>query len=398
VTAAAPATRLSPVASVEARPGGVWRVVWREAGAKQYERFGSRAAAEEFKTRVEVDGNRWPRGWTPGVGFDAPDVSTAPTFREWAERAIASRSKANRRTRADYRRDLTNHVYPAFGDMPLDRITSEQVGGWLIRLGEKAAPKTIKNVHALASSVFADAVQGGHVTGPNPFRGAMRSLPTVRTEEMVFLSSQEVDTIAAEIGELYRPLVILLARTGLRWSEATALKVSDVELFGPRKTVTVVRAWKRDDDGTMYIGEPKSRRSRRTLPLDAATVDALIPLVASRNPGDWLFTSKTGRVVAHSTFRKDHWVPTLDRLNATGMLGKRPRIHDMRHTHASWLIAAGLPLTAVQRRLGHESIQTTSDRYGHLDSDMDDRVIAALDLISGSRAVVSADAARILDR
>jgi integrase len=48
-------------------------------------------------------------------------------------------------------------------------------------------------------------------------------------------------------------------------------------------------------------------------------------------------------------------------------LTKKPRVHDLRHTNASWLIQAGVPLTVVQRHLGHESIQTTSDRYGHLD-------------------------------
>lgn len=47
-------------------------------------------------------------------------------------------------------------------------------------------------------------------------------------------------------------------------------------------------------------------------------------------------------------------------------LPRRPRIHDLRHTHVSWLIAAGVPLPAIQRRLGHESITTTIDRYGHL--------------------------------
>ena len=48
-------------------------------------------------------------------------------------------------------------------------------------------------------------------------------------------------------------------------------------------------------------------------------------------------------------------------------LAKKPRVHDLRHTNASWLIQAGVPLTVVQRHLGHESIQPTSDRYGHLD-------------------------------
>ena len=48
-------------------------------------------------------------------------------------------------------------------------------------------------------------------------------------------------------------------------------------------------------------------------------------------------------------------------------LTKGPRPHDLRHTNAGWLIKAGVPLTVIQRHLGHESIQTTSDRYGHLD-------------------------------
>ena len=59
-------------------------------------------------------------------------------------------------------------------------------------------------------------------------------------------------------------------------------------------------------------------------------------------------------------------MPALVRAKEAG-LTKKPRVHDLRHTNASWLIQAGVPLTVVQRHLGHESIQTTSDRYGHLD-------------------------------
>lgn len=59
-------------------------------------------------------------------------------------------------------------------------------------------------------------------------------------------------------------------------------------------------------------------------------------------------------------------VPALTRAKEKG-LTKRPRPHDLRHTNASWLIQAGVPLPVIQRHLGHESIQTTVDRYGHLD-------------------------------
>ena len=66
------------------------------------------------------------------------------------------------------------------------------------------------------------------------------------------------------------------------------------------------------------------------------------------------------------SFRNNVWYPSVARANAAG-LAKKPRIHDMRHTCASWMIANGEPITVVQRHLGHESIQTTSDIYGHLD-------------------------------
>jgi integrase len=79
-------------------------------------------------------------------------------------------------------------------------------------------------------------------------------------------------------------------------------------------------------------------------------------------------------VVSHQNFYSRVWQPTVEAVNDEKTLaplglhsiGKKPRVHDLRHSHASWLIAAGLPLPVIQRRLGHESITTTVDRYGHL--------------------------------
>lgn len=59
-------------------------------------------------------------------------------------------------------------------------------------------------------------------------------------------------------------------------------------------------------------------------------------------------------------------------------LTKKPRFHDLRHTHVAWLIAGGTPLPKIQQRLGHESIQTTIDVYGGLLADTDDQVDAVV--------------------
>ena len=76
-------------------------------------------------------------------------------------------------------------------------------------------------------------------------------------------------------------------------------------------------------------------------------------------------------------FHAHRWKPALDAANAAG-LTKRPRVHDLRHTHASWLIAWKVPLPVIQARLGHESITTTVDRYGHSLESSDDEVLAAV--------------------
>ena len=78
-----------------------------------------------------------------------------------------------------------------------------------------------------------------------------------------------------------------------------------------------------------------------------------------------MFTADRGGVVHDGNFRWRIWSKAVE----DAKLGKKPRIHDLRHSHASWLIAAGVPLPVIQRRMGHESIQTTVDVYGHLAPD-----------------------------
>ena len=152
--------------------------------------------------------------------------------------------------------------------------------------------------------------------------------------------------------------------TGLRWGEATALTVADVDLDPGAASVRVTKAWKRGEQGTFRLGGPKTRRSRRTVTLPVDVLAAVAPLCASRSGDDLLFTGRKGARVAHQNFHGRVWTP----LRAVLPEHRRPTIHDLRHTHASMLIKAGVPLPVIQRRLGHESIQTTIDVYGHLDA------------------------------
>lgn len=402
------------MAWIEARPhesgeGGTWRVLWRQTGLsrRQTELFGAPDDAAAFKRLVEGSGNHWPRGWVPGLGYDVAPAEPVITFAEWAEQAIRRRTKANERTKADYRRDVAKHVAPYFGPLPLGEITADRVQEWVAALlAIHLAPKTIGNLHGLASSIMEDALaHRPPMASHNPFAGRLGTLPDVRTEDMEFLTPGEFDSILAHIPDWYRPLTITLVGTGLRYGEATALQVRQVDLLSSRPTLSVVRAWKRQTDSSYVAGEPKTRRSRRTLTLSTELVDVMLPMVAGKRGNELVFPSVEGHQLLNSTYYDCAWQPAVARARVCerhwleqrvtgrvaqplpnpctcpGVLEKQPRVHDLRHTHVSMLIAEGIPLPAISRRLGHASITTTMDRYGHLMPDMDDDINAAVDRV-----------------
>ncbi|WP_251022766.1 site-specific integrase [Streptomyces sp. ISL-10] len=171
----------------------------------------------------------------------------------------------------------------------------------------------------------------------------------------------------------------------MRFGEATALRVSDLNLTSDKPTVSVQRAWKKAKKGSakaFYLGPPKTKKGRRLLGLSPAQVDMVRRHVAGRSPEDFIFRAAMGGPWRHSNFYNRKWLPAVKAAVEKG-LPKRPRIHDLRHTHVAWLIAARIPLPAIQNRLGHESIQTTVDRYGHLERTLDGDITAAVEAAMG---------------
>jgi integrase len=169
----------------------------------------------------------------------------------------------------------------------------------------------------------------------------------------------------------WHPLVLTMLGTGLRYGEVGALQWNDVRLEDAPAAIHVTRAWETPagEGRGRILGTPKTKRSRRVVTLDSAgLVDVLRAHrdTTKGGPGDWVFAGPKGGPVGNN-FRERTWRRAVEA--ALPDLHPRPTPHDCRHTHASWLIAAGVPLVVVQRRLGHESIQTTADRYGHLAPD-----------------------------
>ena len=398
----------------------MWRAGGQKSGKQESETFDNDTDAKLFLALVEKAGQNWPDGWVRGEGFKEPEPEgpIAPEdrpFTVWATRIIDRLNGIEKRTRADYHRDIRLHVEnvlvhtdPHTGkvepatvlnvqpDDIADWVRAEEEGvphpdnpeKWLRR---PASPKSIANRHSLLFAVFQAAVEAKPVAmrPDNPCKGTTLPRTDDGTEEdMVFLEKDEWQRIRAELAEICGgdslDLADILIATGLRWGEATALQTQDVTLSTSR--LRVQRAWKRQDDGKFKLGPPKTKKARRSIVLDPDTMKLVRRLMAGKAPDAYLLTTAAGDPWRHSNFRYRRWAPALKAARAKG-LTKEPRIHDLRHTHVSWLIAARIPLPAIQARLGHESITTTVDRYGHLVQELDDDISAAM------QAALSADSA-----
>jgi integrase len=373
-----------------------WKVRFRLKGRASSKTFKTERGASTFARLLRDVGPE--RALAILKARTGADEGT-PTVAQWCTRHIEALSGVQDDTLKRYQTYVRNDL-GHLAHLPVDAVTHEEVAAWVNKLARSGASgKTIKNKHGFLSAAFARAERKGLVPA-NPCKGT--TLPRTETEPMVFLTHEEYTRFLGCFTPHWQPLVETLFSTGLRWGEATALRVGDVDL--ERGTVNVTRAWKKD----RTLGPPKSKKSRRTVALAPELVETLRPLVQDR-PGDaWVFTNARGGPVRHQTFHDNAWQPAVRLANGEAAqkdgakrvarrrdgdgrvieplsppLGKRPRPHDARHSNASWLLGAGVPINYVQAHLGHESITTTVDRYGHV---MPAAQIAIRTAISGALA------------
>lgn len=316
--------------------------------------------------------------------LQATTQANLPTVAEYAEIYIGTKSGVEPRTLEHYRMYMRVSINDAMGSLPLDAVSSATISGWVNDQSAKGfAPKTIKNRHGFLAAMFQHAQDAGLIPR-NPC--AKTGLPESEQEEMTFLSPAEFRQLLEYIPEPSKLLVRFLAATGTRWSEATALQPKDFDFTAG--TVRISRAWKSSTGSGYYLGAPKTKKSRRTISLPASLIPEI--KVAVKAAETFVFVNRDGAPIRQAKFWEGVWNPARRLANglpaydgrtprtgsvwaqepAQNPLGKNPRVHDLRHTHASWLLNDGVPINVIQRRLGHESIQTTVDTYGHIAPDM----------------------------
>jgi hypothetical protein len=121
------------MASLRKRATKAGSVRWRQGEVEVSESFPTEAGAIKFRGLVDSAGQRYPEGWAPGRGFIQVESEGGPTLAQWFQRAVDSRPGANNRTRSDYRRDFVTHVPEWLASKPIETITREDVGKWLVK-------------------------------------------------------------------------------------------------------------------------------------------------------------------------------------------------------------------------------------------------------------------------
>ena len=258
-------------------------------------------------------------------------------------------------TREIYSFLLRKHLLPHFGDVRLCDITRAEIQRYLIeKLKDGYAWETTDHLRSLLSKIIGTAVDWNYVPD-NPVHGARMPERTVKRPHR-FFSSEEVRRLIAASDEPVRTIVMLAVMTGLRIGEILALRWGRINFVAG--TLRVEETCYRGSFGT-----PKTRASRREVPLPASLVQALLTKrgrSATTAANALVFATRHGTPLASNNLRRRH----LHRASRRAGLGSIDW-HSLRHTHGTLLHEQGTPLRVAQAQLGHSHMTTTLSVYTH---------------------------------
>jgi integrase len=394
----------------ESRAGAVtWKVQFR--GHKKS--GGTGTTSESFDSEKKA---LQFAGWIDAVGvegalkllYDGEQENTAPTMDEVAADHFEHLTGIEDGTRLRYASLWARTWHKHLGDVPANHLTQDHIRKALNELATHYAPKSLMNQRGLLSGVCDRCVEKGYLP-KSPTRGLR--LPQGKhievddddddDHEMVCLTLEEWNRLYEFTAASYKPFVRFLTGTGCRYGEAIVLRVKDFDTA--KSIVRIRRALKWSPNGKHTIGPPKTKQGRRSIVLPPEILADLPDLLKDKQANDLVFTAPRGGMIDHRNFWSKVWRPAIwraqrcddhfeegcvcgtgepgrcrlhaKRYGGTGMPGpcgclgtlkQTPRIHDLRHTHASWLLSNGVPVHIVSARLGHRKPSVTYDIYTHL--------------------------------
>lgn len=355
------------MAWAEKLPSGKWRGVYRDARGKRRS-----AGTDTHKARAERKAAALEEAARKNIAGD-PDAYRR-LWGDWADEWWPSRGVEATTLRADLIR-RRKHLDPRWSDVALGAISRQDVRAWAAELRKGVSASTVQRIVHLFSASLNAAVDA-EVLSTNP--AARLKLPKSAAAQECFLTREEYGLVREQLPTATDQLVAdTLVYSGMRWSELAGLHRSRVDF--KRGLVLVVDTY--DEGAGVMKPYPKGKRARQ-VPLPPDVVRRLAELPArigtcgvehtgGRCSSGLLFATPSGRPLRNSNWS----VLWRNAVKESGV--RHARIHDLRHTYASWLAQEGLPLAEIGRMLGHRSTQTT-DKYAHLAAQPNEAVLAAL--------------------
>lgn len=356
------------------RGENTWRLTW-ELGLDPAT-GNRRQRTEAFHGRKRDAGRRWREVQAEiekGLSVNPPKITFGDLLDRWLQDVLPMRIRPT--TLENYRFLIERHVRPALGHIPLARLTAADLqtfyrtkleGGRRDRKDGGLSPRSVRYMHALIRSCLEQAVRWQMV--PRNIADLVDPPRQAQREMNFWTPYQALQFLEAAKSDRLYPAFYLALATGLREGEILGLRWSDLDLDAGMLTVsqTLVRIGAR-----IEFGEPKTARSRRTIDLGDQTVALLRAYRATQNREKLLLGQEYrdhGLVfptVLGTPIQPRNILRVFDSLQKHANV-PRIRFHDLRHSHASFLLAQGENPRLIAERLGHSAVAFTLQTYSHL--------------------------------
>ncbi len=366
-------------------PSGRYRAMYRGPDGRRY------TAPRTFLT--EKDARGWlslrqseiiRKAWVPPEADETPQPKL--TFESYSKTWMAQRDLKDR-TREHYEKLLEDHIVPKFGALPIASITADDVRAWHAKLGSKT-PTLRAHCYGLLRTIMGTALSDGKIkVNPCVIRGAGSAR---RVHKIRPASLDEIATIAQEMPERYKAMVLLAAWCALRFGELTELRRRDIiiaepaagsgEPSQPYGTVRVERAVVRTEEG-FQTTTPKSDAGRRDVEIPPhllpAIKDHLARFVGSDKDALLFPAVQGGHLAPASLYRQFYKARSAAKRDDL-------RWHDLRHSGAVLAAATGATLAELMARLGH-STPGAAMRYQHAAKGRDRQIAALLSKLAENK-------------
>ena len=293
-------------------------------------------------------------------------------FKDYLDKWLrtAARQRLRERTYGSYAELLERYVHPTLGEKRLCDVRPLDIQNLYTEMTERGlSPRTVRYTHAILKSALKQAIRW-HMLIHNPCEAV--ELPRSERREMKAFSPEEAESFLKAAKENEQGVIFAFAlATGMRPEEYLGLKWSDMDL--EKGAAVVRRVLVRRKGGGWYFGEPKTSRSRRTIPLPITLVkllaahrrkqaEARLKAGAAYQNNDLVFATGGGTPHSSRNLAQRQFLAILKKAEVPLNF----RLYDLRHSCATLLLVAGENPKVVSERLGHASVVLTLDTYSHV--------------------------------